>query len=217
MTPAPFGSQERLNRMRAEAGVARYADTRQDIAIVLCGGGDPTEELSRALLLCGDKPYTIFAGNDQIAEYPGPIEHGVTLHPPKLEMWISQRKSRGYPDVGTIWSHRPGVLIDRYTRDWQGSTGLISVKIARELGFTHVLLCGVPMTTEGDHFLRKAPWKAAYGFRRGWTAHMREIRKYVRSFSGWTKELLGAPTAEWCASDIVDEHRYQIPGTAEKA
>ena len=214
----PFGSQQQLlQAQRTAATAVRYEDTRQDIAIVLCGGGDPLAELARAIELCGDKPHTIFAGNDQIAEYSGRIDHAVTLHPDKLDMWLRQRASNGYPPVGTIWSHRPHVNVQRWSRDWQGSTGLIATKIARELGFTHVLLCGVPMTVEADHFLRKAPWKAAYGFRKGWTVHSREIRKYVRSFSGWTKDLFGAPTAEWCASEIVDEHRYISPGTGEKA
>jgi hypothetical protein len=217
MTPVVFGSQEALRARRAEATVTKYEDTRQDIAIVLCGGGAPLEELARAIELCGDKPYTILAGNDQIAEYAGHIDHAVTLHPDKLAMWIIQRKNKGYEAPGIIWAHRPHTGVERWSRDWAGSTGLLAIKIARELGFTHVILCGVHMTVEGNHFLRQAPWKAAYGFRRGWTAHMRELRDYVRSFGGWTKELFGEPTAEWCASEIVDKHRYQIPGTGQHA
>ena len=62
------------------------------------------------------------------------------------------------------------------------------------------------MTVEGNHFVRQQPWNAALGFRRGWSAHMRELKPYVRSLGGWTLEQFGEPTVEWLREDIAELH-----------
>jgi hypothetical protein len=196
--------------------VLHHAPTTQDIAIVLCGGGDPMAEFERARALCRDasKPYIVLAGNDQIEHFPEHIDHAVSLHPEKAKHWLRQRAAKGWEEPPKRWAHRPYPGFTNSSKDWQGSTGLLCAKIARELGYTHVVLCGVHMSLESNHFVRKAPWKAANGFRRGWVPHLKEFLPYVRSFGGWTLEQFGEPTAEWISADIPDNHRINISGKA---
>jgi hypothetical protein len=189
--------------------------TTQDIAIVLCGGGDPFAELELAKRMVAEagKKYSIFAGNDMIERCPDDIDHALTLHPDKLPSWLSYRKRAGFNDPPRVWAHRPfGELVTHWTKDWSGSTGLLCTKVARECGYTHIVLCGVPMTVEANHFVRQKPWNAAHGFRRGWSAHQHQLKHYVRSFNGWTQELFGAPTVEWLRTDQADgDRRYPEP------
>jgi hypothetical protein len=191
------------------------APTTQDIAIVMCGGGEPFEEYENIARMCerSGKVASIFAGNDMIEKFPGDVAHAVTLHPDKLKTWLSRRKSAGFSDVQKVWAHRNYEgSVTNWTRDWSGSTGLFCIKIARECGFVHIVTCGVHMTTEANHFVRKQPWLSAHGFRRGWMIRLPEIRPYVRSMGGWTQEELGAPTEEWLNTEIEDQHRYNRVG-----
>jgi hypothetical protein len=181
----------------------------QDAAIVVCGGGDPFDEYRQARELCAKagRNVTIFVGNDMIEKMPDDIEHACSLHPDKFKLWLPRRKANGYNDPPHIWAHRNYEgCVTEWTRDWAGSTGLFCTKVAREIGFLHVLLCGVPMTIEANHFVRQQPWNHALGFRKGWNAHHRELVPYVRSYGGWTQERFGAPTEEWLREDIVERH-----------
>jgi len=183
--------------------------TRQDVAIVTAGGGDPFAEYVLAKELCAkvNRTVTIFAGNDMIEKFPDDITHAVSLHPDKLQLWLPRRRAAGFNQPEKVWAHRNYEgAVTHWTRDWSGSTGLFCVKIARELGFVHVILCGVHMTVEGKHFVRDQPWNAAHGFRRGWTARLHELKPYVRSYGGWTQEQLGMPTEDWLRSEIIDQH-----------
>ncbi len=196
--------------MPAIAPLYRVAETTQDVAIVMCGGGDPFAEYAAAKELCdkAEKKVSVFAGNDMIELFPGDIAHAITLHPDKLRIWIPRRKANGFNDPPKIWAHRnyEGLVTD-WTRDWSGSTGLLCVKIAREMGFVHVIACGVHMTVDANHFVRKQPWNAAHGFRRGWTPRIRELAPYLRSMGGWTQETFGAPTEDWLRETIIDSNR----------
>lgn len=192
-----------------QAPLIPRAATTQETAIIMCGGGDPFAEykLAKALCLAADRTVSIFAGNDMIEMFPGHIHHAISLHPDKFQYWLPRRNAAGFAPPDKIWAHRNGIgNVTDWTRDWSGSTGLFCVKVARECGFTHVVLCGVPMTAEAGHFIRNKPWEAVTAFRRGWEARLRELQPYVRSFAGWTREQFGAPTAEWLRQDIEDQH-----------
>lgn len=194
--------------------------TRQDAAIVLCGGGDPFAEYALAKELCAraERNVTLFVGNDMIEHCPDHVDHAVSLHPEKLQIWLPARRAAGFNNPPRIWAHRNyEANVTDWTRDWQGSTGLFCVKIAREQGFVHVLLCGVHMTVEGNHFVRGQPWMASHGFRRGWTARLGHLRPYVRSYGGWTQQELGAPTEQWLRDEIEERHSVAASNMGLKA
>lgn len=216
----PFGDPRRLIARQMEEPMS--LPTRQDLAIVLCGGGDPQEEFARVyemlalsyrMFSCPFKHPTVIAGNDQIAKFNGQITHAITLHGDKYSFWESQRRAAGFDMPERSWAHRPYSGISDWTRDWGGSTGLFGVKLARELGFVHIALCGVHMSPESGHFVRGKEWNEAIPFRRGWVAHLTELKPYVRSWGGWTREQFGAPTLEWLGTEIEDKHRQPMPPT----
>lgn len=132
-------------------------------------------------------------GINQAALMHGPVDLHVTLHPEEF----AHRK------VGRLIAHKryPGVdeVFEPHTDRGcpnSGSSGMYATRIARAKGGTHVVLAGVPITVE-PHDFGGAPWRAAQAFRETWRLKKNELVPYVRSMSGWTRELLGAPTPEW--------------------
>ena len=203
--------EQMLRQMRPPvAPLNTVAPTTQDIAVVMCGGGDPFAEWEIVKAMCerACKKISIFAGNDMIEMFPGDIAHAISLHPDKFKLWLPRRKAAGFNDPPKVWAHRNYEgAVTHWTRDWSGSTGLFCIKVARENGFVHIVTCGVHMNVDSDHFIRKQPWNAASSFRRGWVGRMPELRPYLRSMGGWTQEQFGAPTEDWLRTDIEDQHR----------
>ena len=179
--------------------------SRPDIALVVGGGGDPLSEYGAARAMCetAGKAVATFVCNDTLMFFPDHVDYAGTLHPDKMPNWIRERARRKLPmPFGQTWCHRSYLGFSHSTRDWQGSSGLFMTKVALEQGFSHVVLCGIPMDTDANHITRHVPWHSAAGFIRGWNRHLREIRPYVRSMSGWTQKELGAPDYLWLATDI---------------
>jgi hypothetical protein len=183
------------------------------VALVIGGAENAMEDFGRAKSLCEDVGYAVFATNDMIERFADPVDYAVTLHPDKLNNWLTARDKAGYEAPKQIWLHRAHKGLPAYptTKDWGGSVGLFAVKLARERGFTRIILCGVPMTAEGKHFLRHKNWDAVWGFRKAWDAHRNEIAPYVRSFSGWTAQLLGGVTEAF-----IPKQEMEHVGTVDK-
>jgi hypothetical protein len=182
---------------------------KRDVAIVVGGGGDPLSEFDAARALCDavGKSHATFVCNDMIALFPHIIDFAGTLHPDKMHAWVGLRMKYGHPmPFGSTWAHRTWKGFSHDTKDWQGSSGLFLTKIAREQGYTHIILCGVPMTVEAEHFVRHQRWNSAPGFVRGWVKHETALRPYVRSMSGWTQSVYGAPSVDWLVEAIQDKH-----------
>ena len=176
-------------------------------ALVLGDAKCVWEDAERALEMF--EPDAIAATNNMGIKWPGRVDYWCTLHVPKCKDWvgisaaIKQRVSAGL-NRPQVWSHRanPGAGVDRFTgADWAGSTGALCVKVLRGEGFDRIVLAGVPMNREGGHFYDDAPWKSAHAYQNGWRRRLPEIASFVRSMSGWTQELLGAPTPEWLTDE----------------
>jgi hypothetical protein len=185
------------------------ADVRGGVAVVIGGAECVHRDYAalRALIPACDFMWhndrlNYFVCNDMIAEFAQPIDHAVTLHPHKLRGWLRERRARHGLDVARAWCHRQNVVgFTGYATDWHGSSGLFAVKIAREeLRHDRIILCGVPMTVQGGHFRRRQRWVACHGFRPAWERRLPELRPFVRSMSGWTLEILGAPDRAWLES-----------------
>lgn len=182
------------------------SDCAAKVALCVGGGGDPLTEYSAAREMCrlAERQVGTFVCNDTIPVFPDFLDHAVTLHPDKMPMWRSARLVKGLNDPPRQWCHRSYEGFSDWTRDWQGSSGLLCLKIARELGYTHIILCGIPMTIEAQHFLRHRDWNAAQGFVRGWRRREHKLKEFVRSLSGWTREVYGEPTEAWLREEIPD-------------
>lgn len=137
-----------------------------------------------------------FVINDMVEKFPGPCTF-VSLHPPKLGKWLNNRRAAGYPQPNEVWSHAKGDHVTKVLRDYTpaGSSGLFAIKVARELRFRHIVLCGVPMQANMKHIGDPSDWSNCDFFLVGFKVRIKEIAPYVRSMSGWTREQLGAPDA----------------------
>lgn len=104
------------------------------------------------------------------------------------------------------WGWRPGHPTDFVVLPWAGgSSGMLAVQVALTLGCTKVILCGVPMTAT-EHFSQSHEFDADHT---RWTEadmHWRAFERVhalgwfenkVRSMSGRSRDLFGAPTREW--------------------
>lgn len=140
--------------------------------------------------------------------WPGPLRAWVSLHPKWMADFIAQRAANGFPPADEVVTHdegkapAPGVdkVFDYY---WPGTnksmaSGMAGAKYAAiDLGYK-VVLCGIPMTPENRVFGSASNWaREAIKYRERMIPVMNDVRKHVRSMSGWTRERLGVPDAEW--------------------
>lgn len=87
---------------------------------------------------------------------------------------------------------------------WNGTTANLCAKIGIALGYTRLVLAGVPMDGSGNWYaplLKKNDIKLRKDHRQHlwkWTEiASRPIGRLIRSMSGNTAELLGKPTKDW--------------------
>ncbi len=171
------------------------------LALVLGCGENVFDDAARLHELCTPDAY--IAVKDMIIKWPLRVDYGISLHPDRSKGYLKERGILGRNTNFEIWAHsQPSALViqHRTTDDWQGSSGLLGVKVALEEGFDGVVCAGIPMDAAYGHIARKKEWISAQIFRKGWLIHINEIKFKTRSMSGWTSELLGEPTTEWLKS-----------------
>lgn len=178
---------------------------------LVLGGADCVWDDLRALeAMAGPWPGTVVAVNTIGALWPHRLDHWATLHPEKMGLWIEARAENGHPPGFTIWAHeldrwhskRGRELVDRTlpVPMKTGSSGLFAVDVARAVGCERVVLCGVPMTAS-PHFGRSEAWPEADRYWPRWVERLAELSS-VRSMSGRTRDLLGAPSPGWLAETV---------------
>jgi len=171
----------------------------------------------------------VVACNDAGMIWPGGLDAWISLHPQlfTLKRWIDKRQG---PPARRLFAHKEadkdtqrsrypaGLEFTDYRFPGQthsGSSGLFAAKVALiDLGFDRAVLCGVPMDPR-PHFFDATDWKSAEGFRSAWLAVPQEYRDRMRSISGWTRTLLGAPEIE--TKEKPDEQRSPKSNDQRKA
>ena len=119
--------------------------------------------------------------------FPHKFKYWYSGHPPELLEWAQMR-----PDTGAeLWSYRdwPGLNLGliKITR---GSSSLNAVQLALTTwGYSRVVLAGVPLND--DYKL----------FRDGWTWLDDEMKRQIRSMSGWTAEQFGEPDSTFALGE----------------
>jgi len=166
-------------------------------ALVLGDANCVYEDAEAALKLF--TPDLVAATNNIGIDWEGQLDHWFTLHPTECADWVGMemavaRRVREGRNRPITWAHKAAKGIDQVSDDWGGSTGLFAVKNLRHIGCEKIILAGVPMTSDGAHYYSKTLWSKAHMYHKGWRNHYDEIAPYVRSMSGWTQELLGAPS-----------------------
>lgn len=196
----------------AEGEVAGGVQIRR--ALVVGGARCVWRDLNAALELTTYD--AVLCVNDVGTVYEDPIQYWCTLHPEKFHKWQSLRAENGFNTDYQAWSYEPNSpletrevkpRIDKWTdyrypgTDGSGSSGLFAVKVAQEQGFNRIVLAGVPMKGTEAHFFDDKPWSERDQFLVAWEIAKPFLRDTVRSMSGWTRKLLGAPTPQWLAGE----------------
>jgi len=178
------------------------------IALVMGGAQCLFEDIAAAEKLF--KPDIIVAVKDIGITWPH-VDHWVTYHPERLPKELAERRRAGLPDPGQIWAYqvprKSGIdlPIKALTSTKGGSSGLLGTEVALIVA-TKAVLCGIPLDPKQVHYRRprKGGWPPGQTYRLAWKAIYPKLKHRVRSMSGWTRELLGAPTKEWLFEDAAD-------------
>lgn len=175
------------------------------IALVLGGAATLFDDIERA-----PRPDIVVAVNDAGVCYPR-LDHWASLHPECFRRrlgrvengWIARRQRLAL-NRPTLWgpANKPKPYAQSLETLGHGSSGFFGVEVAQHVGADRIVLCGIPMT-ESPHFDGHEPWEMANAHWKHWLwAHQAGKLRGVRSMSGRTRDLLGAPTREWLAGPV---------------
>ena len=176
----------------------------QVIALVVGGAACLQRDLDVVRPLLAER-HIIVSMNRTGAEWPGPLDHWVSLHPELFPSWITERHRLGHPPCDSLWTGTgrptgPKLPEFRRTPNWGGSSGLLAVSCAMTLGASRVVLAGVPLDfQQGHYYSPDKRWHDGGNYRHAWERKLDVLQGRVRSPSGFTREILGEPTAEWLA------------------
>ncbi len=114
-------------------------------------------------------------------------------HAAKMAAYVKRRTLAGLPAAGEIVMRDPSLPCGPVA----GCSGFLGLAVALE-HCDKAVLVGMPMDVT-PHWDCSQPWQAALQYRPQWERGpvKRRIKDRARSMSGWTRELLGAPTEEW--------------------
>lgn len=172
-------------------------------AVAILGGGRSVwDDHDRAVAL-GIRQF--IAVNDIGAHYHGKLQHWCSLHPKYFGGWISYRQGHGYGVNNDFLvhaqRHEHGV-----THIWGkqfSMSGTFAMQVALAVGYSKVVLCGIPMDNGGHYF--DHPKYTTHNECRTQTIELQEFeakwsQNRIKSFGGVTARIFGEPSAEWLAS-----------------
>lgn len=174
-------------------------------AVVLGGAPGVWDELAQVRQWCC--PDAIIATNHAGRDIDEPFDHWASFHAELFPLWTTDRIAAGRPMPAQLWTVErrlclPGFPYQvRTAANWAGSSGLLAVTVALSLGFDRVAVCGVPLDYDAGHYDNPLPWRQGGLYRRGWVAHLAEMRGRVKTMGGWTAAQLGAASEEWFVED----------------
>ena len=153
---------------------------------------DPSAETGSDIMLIG---------LDSVEKIPWRAQYFATYHTSDIGPALERRKSYGgNVDFKMIIAHQQhiekstgrelvGLIIP--CEPPSGSSALLGVLAGIQLGYKKIIVCGCPLIGVNHKQYDYAK------FQKGWTAKLNEIKDKTRSMSGWTRDLLGAPTEKW--------------------
>jgi hypothetical protein len=102
----------------------------------------------------------IMAVNDVGAHLHDRVRHWVTLHPEYMPGWMAYRLGHLYGSGDHPMTHsqkqKPGVDVVWPMGNLGGTSGLFGCFVGLMLGYSEIVLAGVPMTNDGHYF--DPPW-----------------------------------------------------------
>ncbi len=139
-------------------------------------------------------------------EWTGELDAWVSLHPDRFSDLIAERASKGSPPAERHFAHQAWPSVCEATpykfegQTKSGSSGLFACKVAIDLGFDRLVLCGIPLLKDQGRIDGKSHWNGETAFRQGFLQARPALAGRARSMSGWTQTILGTPTTEWLNS-----------------
>lgn len=156
-------------------------------------------------------PNAICATTNIGRDWPGHVDYWCTLHPFKAPDWVGiedalQARIAAGRNRPEIWAHKKLTPSVDFALDHDGgSTGMLCVNALRSRDFDRIVLAGVPMTSDGGHYYDDKPWVHSNHYTAAWAQRRDELAPFVRSMSGYTKQLFGSPEPEWFASSAASQ------------
>lgn len=161
--------------------------------LIITGAAECLHDDFRALPIINDVHWMAI-GLDAVDKNLLYLDYMATYHPDEIPAIKARREAVGGNTDYKVISHEDRNKPDIIIKDWwqpSGSSALLGIQAALQLGYAKIILCGCPL-------IGKSGTGTDYSiFHKGFTAHLDKISNYVRSMSGWTKELLGFPTEAW--------------------
>ncbi len=163
--------------------------------LIMGGGRRLWDDVARVHPWSGD----VMAVNDVGQFWHGAVAHWATLHPEYLPGWRFYRQRHCYGEGKLPICHAPKVK-EGVDQAWQlqrygGTSGLFACWIGLMLGYSEIVLAGLPMDN-GGHFF-DPPWVGTDNEDRGiaieWDEAVPLFAGRIKSLSGRTRDWLGAP------------------------
>ena len=142
----------------------------------------------------------IMCVNDSGMHLHDRVRHWVTLHPEYMPGWMAFRRGHLYGSGDQPMTHsnkaKPGVDVTWNMGQLGGTSGLYACFVGLMLGYTEIVLAGVPMTGSGHYF--DPPWYGSPFDDRAseivWQWAIKNVFEgRVTSLSGNTRKWMGAP------------------------
>lgn len=159
------------------------------ILLIIGSASCALQDMNAAREMLSAFKFTVMAiGVDSLVYHRQRIRYVTTFHSgdipqiKQLAPWATIVGHRQHPQVNIVVPFKGA----------SGSSSLLGVVAARQLGYEKIIMAGCPLQGKNpagrDYHVQ---------YNRGWISRRAEIAPYVRSLSGWTKELLGEPTIDW--------------------
>lgn len=138
------------------------------------------------------------------------IDHWATKHPDWLHYWIGLYLKTYFP-IDTensnynffsyvfrphIYTHAPSDAEVNWEFDLstEGSSSIFGVLVALALGYDPIYLAGIPLDASGSFYDPPGFTTMDYGqYQKNWIPMNKIFDGRVKSYSGFTRELLGSP------------------------
>lgn len=173
------------------------------VALILGGANTVFADIEEAYSLFA--PEEVFAIND-IVEHHEDVDHFCTMHPEKSGLWLANRQEASFDPPKKLWTSHdrvlraPTGLSFEAVRNTRGGSGLLAIHVALKLGYEKIVLAGIPMEANANHFFNTASWRECRLYQVVWEKDPFLRDDKVRSLSGWTMREFGKPTPEWLAN-----------------
>lgn len=182
----------------------------EGIVLILGSGTGIFEDIRDAKELIGQKHFDAMAVNMSFLAYKGEVKHLVTVHQEKIEHFYELAKTLPEQRFSHIHTHShmvcPGVEAAWPIVDQNGTSSFFAVKVAILLGYTKIILCGVPLN--GSRRFYDSPYDVyennfgCEAIEHSWHQYKPQFGGRVRSMSGKTAQIYGKPDKEWIHGNI---------------